>query len=92
MDWGLFDRAAGENTFLREEIVYPHKVKSETDEGMEHTRSHTVTVPPGCLGLLLLCHCGGRDPSFCLDHPDFSDYDDPGRLGGGHRSHRPRSS
>lgn len=27
MDWGLFDRGAGENTFLREEIVYPHKVK-----------------------------------------------------------------
>ncbi|XP_077470872.1 xenotropic and polytropic retrovirus receptor 1 homolog isoform X2 [Stigmatopora argus] len=25
MDWGLFDRHAGENTFLREEIVYPHK-------------------------------------------------------------------
>ncbi|XP_061790015.1 xenotropic and polytropic retrovirus receptor 1 homolog [Nerophis lumbriciformis] len=25
MDWGLFDRSAGENTFLREEIVYPHK-------------------------------------------------------------------
>ncbi|KAG7267795.1 hypothetical protein CRUP_003214 [Coryphaenoides rupestris] len=27
MDWGLFDRGAGENTFLREEIVYPHKQK-----------------------------------------------------------------
>ncbi|XP_061654158.1 xenotropic and polytropic retrovirus receptor 1 homolog isoform X3 [Phyllopteryx taeniolatus] len=25
MDWGLFDRNAGENMFLREEIVYPHK-------------------------------------------------------------------
>uniref|UniRef100_H3DDI1 Xenotropic and polytropic retrovirus receptor 1a n=1 Tax=Tetraodon nigroviridis TaxID=99883 RepID=H3DDI1_TETNG len=25
MDWGLFDSGAGENTFLREEIVYPHK-------------------------------------------------------------------
>uniref|UniRef100_A0A3Q0RMI4 Xenotropic and polytropic retrovirus receptor 1a n=1 Tax=Amphilophus citrinellus TaxID=61819 RepID=A0A3Q0RMI4_AMPCI len=25
MDWGLFDRGAGENIFLREEIVYPHK-------------------------------------------------------------------
>ncbi|XP_063056812.1 xenotropic and polytropic retrovirus receptor 1a [Engraulis encrasicolus] len=25
MDWGLFDRLAGENTFLREEIVYPSK-------------------------------------------------------------------
>lgn len=27
MDWGLFDRNAGENTLLREEIVYPQKVK-----------------------------------------------------------------
>uniref|UniRef100_A0A8C8XM74 Solute carrier family 53 member 1 n=1 Tax=Panthera leo TaxID=9689 RepID=A0A8C8XM74_PANLE len=25
MDWGLFDKNAGENTFLREEIVYPQK-------------------------------------------------------------------
>ncbi|XP_060788603.1 xenotropic and polytropic retrovirus receptor 1a [Neoarius graeffei] len=25
MDWGLFDRNAGEHTFLREEIVYPQK-------------------------------------------------------------------
>lgn len=31
MDWGLFDRGAGENTFLREEIVYPHKVECERD-------------------------------------------------------------
>lgn len=26
MDWGLFDSAAGENKFLREEIVYSSKV------------------------------------------------------------------
>uniref|UniRef100_UPI00398EE5CB xenotropic and polytropic retrovirus receptor 1 homolog n=1 Tax=Pristiophorus japonicus TaxID=55135 RepID=UPI00398EE5CB len=26
MDWGLFDKNAGENTFLREEIVYPQKI------------------------------------------------------------------
>lgn len=31
MDWGLFDRNAGENTFLREEIVYPHKVFVHTE-------------------------------------------------------------
>lgn len=30
MDWGLFDRNAGENTLLREEIVYPQKVKKYT--------------------------------------------------------------
>lgn len=29
MDWGLFDKNAGENTFLREEIVYPQKVCME---------------------------------------------------------------
>jgi xenotropic and polytropic retrovirus receptor 1 len=27
MDWGLFDKNAGENTFLREEIVYSSSVK-----------------------------------------------------------------
>lgn len=26
MDWGLFDKNAGENRFLREEIVYAYKV------------------------------------------------------------------
>ena len=26
MDWGLLDKNAGENRFLREEIVYAHKV------------------------------------------------------------------
>lgn len=30
MDWGLFDRNAGENTLLREEIVYPQKVRIYT--------------------------------------------------------------
>ena len=27
MDWGLFDKGAGDNRFLREEIVYAYKVK-----------------------------------------------------------------
>lgn len=27
MDWGLFDKNAGENKFLREEVVYAYKVK-----------------------------------------------------------------
>lgn len=27
MDWGLFDKNAGENTFLREEIVYSSTVR-----------------------------------------------------------------
>lgn len=29
MDWGLFDKNAGENTFLREEIVYSSTVSNE---------------------------------------------------------------
>lgn len=29
MDWGLFDKNAGENTFLREGIVYPQKVRMQ---------------------------------------------------------------
>lgn len=37
MDWGLFDRGAGENIFLREEIVYPHKVCPDP--------LHTVCAP-----------------------------------------------
>lgn len=41
MDWGLFDRGAGENTFLREEIVYPHKV--EYDRNPMHKHTHTCT-------------------------------------------------
>lgn len=40
MDWGLFDRNAGENTFLREEIVYPHKVFGTTDRLFEFQRTY----------------------------------------------------
>lgn len=29
MDWGLFDKNAGENTFLREEVVYSSTVCSQ---------------------------------------------------------------
>lgn len=39
MDWGLFDRNAGENTFLREEIVYPHKVSVVTGVNLGVTRT-----------------------------------------------------
>lgn len=30
MDWGLFDKAAGENKFLREEIVYSSTVSTSS--------------------------------------------------------------
>lgn len=42
MDWGLFDRGAGENTFLREEIVYPHKVESDRNPLNKLTHTHTL--------------------------------------------------
>lgn len=32
MDWGLFDKNAGENTFLREEVVYSSTVRSHKQE------------------------------------------------------------
>lgn len=43
MDWGLFDSGAGENTFLREEIVYPHKVECEHTHTRMCTHTHTHT-------------------------------------------------
>ena len=44
MDWGLLDRGAGENTFLREEIVYPQKVHTHRDTHTDtHTQRHTHT-------------------------------------------------
>jgi hypothetical protein len=32
MDWGLFDKNAGENTLLREEIVYSSSVSTLSDK------------------------------------------------------------
>lgn len=88
MDWGLFDRGAGENTFLREEIVYPHKVKTLEKKIEFHPHcKRMVTIamadsllPPVCAGLLLLRHLRGRDPALCLDHPDLSDHNDQDPL------------
>lgn len=45
MDWGLFDKSAGENKFLREEIVYSSTV-SNTDRHVRpkifsYKREHT---------------------------------------------------
>lgn len=44
MDWGLFDSGAGENTFLREEIVYPHKVGCERTHTHTHTHINSLTL------------------------------------------------
>ena len=35
MDWGILDENAGENKFLREEIVYAYKVLSWNNGGKE---------------------------------------------------------
>lgn len=95
MDWGLFDRGAGENTFLREEIVYPHKVEYDRNPTHKHTHTCTHCFPnPAsfCPGLLLLCHIRGCDPALCLDDPDLSDHNDQDPLCGRHHSHSVGSS
>lgn len=46
MDWGLFDKNAGENTFLREGIVYPQKVSLS---GM------ASAVVPKCIPIRFSC-------------------------------------
>lgn len=95
MDWGLFDRGAGENTFLREEIVYPHKVESLCGRNNSYvTLKHAPSLTLCLLhpGLLLLCHYRRRDPAFRLDHPDFSDHNDQLPLCWRHGSHRAGSS
>lgn len=40
MDWGLFSKDAGDNKFLREQIVYEHKVKRFLFEGIFKIFSH----------------------------------------------------
>lgn len=77
MDWGLFDRNAGENTFLREEIVYPHKVLGETVPWCNHAMwrhrlNRSFCVPAG---LLLQRYCGGCAVTVFMDadyHPEHS--------------------
>lgn len=91
MDWGLFDRGAGENIFLREEIVYPHKVASGLIP-VPVPPKQTLTPSALCPGLLLLCYCGRCDPAFCLDDPDFSDHNDQDQLCGRHLGHHAGSS
>lgn len=63
MDWGLFDNNAGENKFLREEVVYSSTV------------SIWFVIPcvfgpiySNFLGLLLLCHHWGSVPAFHLGY------------------------
>lgn len=50
MDWGLFDKNAGENTLLREEIVYSSSVSSTFKKESEPVLTHVLT------DILLLCY------------------------------------
>lgn len=58
MDWGLFDKAAGENKFLREEIVYSSTVSWEHYINLLYFYVMFLSV------LLLFCHCNGFSTSF----------------------------
>ena len=40
MDWGLLDAGAGENRFLREEIVYAYKVGGRTASCVRKSSTH----------------------------------------------------
>ncbi|KAI3368769.1 hypothetical protein L3Q82_025753 [Scortum barcoo] len=55
MDWGLFDRGAGENTFLREEIVYPHKVESDRPAYGTHTHTQLPLTCVLCVQAYYYC-------------------------------------
>lgn len=55
MDWGLFDRNAGENTFLREEIVYPHKVFVHTRRSLQVLEKSDRLVRRSLLESVRMC-------------------------------------
>lgn len=83
MDWGLFDRGAGENTFLREEIVYPHKVnliRMPCTSCVYRQTLLPLILSPLCAGLLLLRDHRRRDPALCLDNPGLSHHNDQDPL------------
>lgn len=81
MDWGLFDRNAGENTLLREEIVYPQKVRTHTFSFQWFCREQSTAFTLAIVlilmcslstGVLLLCHSRRHNLALCVDHPTFS--------------------
>lgn len=93
MDWGLFDRNAGENTFLREEIVYPHKVCLERDGGLCGVGVFCDPPPhlTGSLrvsaGLLLQRHSGGCAAAVLLDADAHAEHSGEGSWYGRHTGH-----
>lgn len=55
MDWGLFDKNAGENTFLREEMVYSSSVSfSYINLPILHIGNYNFLY--SCTDILLFCH------------------------------------
>lgn len=61
MDWGLLDKSAGENTFLREEIVYSSTVKINYSR---FKKWNNILF----LVLLLFCHYRGLRTTIRLGH------------------------
>ena len=71
MDWGLFDKNAGENTFLREGIVYPQKVRIQPALILEKAFSiltKLVEFRACCSWPLGLLECYGLGFSSCRVH------------------------
>ncbi|KAI4882248.1 hypothetical protein NFI96_020067 [Prochilodus magdalenae] len=58
MDWGLFDRNAGENTLLREEIVYPQKAYYYCAILEDVILRFAWTIPLSVGAVTSCCHIG----------------------------------
>ena len=74
MDWGLLDKNAGENKFLREEIVYAYKVKCIDKELIQISRIATQTIYDCFLvstGVLLFCNGRRFYSTICLVHHSY---------------------
>lgn len=98
MDWGLFDRNAGENSFLREEIVYPHKVPPPPDFlernclVMIRWCRLFLSLVSSLPGVLLQCHCGRRPPALCMDFNHFCHHSHRHTLQFWHTGYSPGST
>lgn len=62
MDWGLFDKSAGENKFLREEVVYSSTVRFPNSSKC----CFCIYLRFFFLVLLLLCDIRRFIPSLCM--------------------------
>lgn len=65
MDWGLFDSKAGDNKFLREEIVYSGTVSLSIINSL--LSRLVAKLYSYCLVDLLFCHNRGPDFTIWMD-------------------------